>query len=160
MSGMLSVGCGEVLSGSTWLPCTNSRMGLMLEAVETVSLRSRSWLRPEVPVGVRGVGHVVVARAPSLVLRSFPPESLHLLMIEPLRVYSPSPLAQFQSLNPPIPTIPATGVRPQPATLQMRNFSFFSQERIFRGFPWPAKVTRCDRRVQYYFLFLNILSAA
>src|SRR5712691_6635983 len=105
MSGMLSVGCGELLSGSTWLPCTNSRMGLMLEAVETVSLRSRSWLSrtdSEVPVGVRGVRHGVIARAPSLVLRSFPPESLHLLMLEPLRVYSPSPLAQFQSLNPPI----------------------------------------------------------
>jgi len=36
-------------------------------------------------------------------------------------------------------------MRPLSATLQISLPRFISQEWIFRGFPWPTKVTRCDR---------------
>jgi len=44
--------------------------------------------------------------------------------------------------------------------LQISLPRFISQERIFRGFPWPTKVTRRDREgVSRVICYINIISA-
>src|SRR6266581_1600980 len=51
-------------------------------------------------------------------------------------------------------------LRPLSATLQISLPRFISQERIFRGFPWPTKVTRRDREgVSRVICYINIISA-
>src|SRR6266581_5692495 len=48
-------------------------------------------------------------------------------------------------------------LRPLSATLQISLPRFISQERIFRGFPWPTKVTRRDREgVSRVICYINI----
>jgi len=51
-------------------------------------------------------------------------------------------------------------IRPLSATLQISLPRFISQERIFRGFPWPTKVMRRDREgVSRVICYINIISA-
>src|SRR6266581_6864000 len=48
-------------------------------------------------------------------------------------------------------------LRPLSATLQISLPRFISQEQIFRGFPWPTKVTRRDREgVSHVICYINI----